>query len=157
MRTYGCVAYMKMLFDDGRVDEATEVYKEMLRSRVSPNCHTYTVLMEFLVGTGKCGEALDIFFKMQEIGVQPDKAACNILIGRACKSGETSFMARILVYMKENGILLRYPVFLEALETLKATGESDDLLREVNSHITAESLCSNDIVEAEVDGNEKFR
>ena len=94
---------------------------------------------------------------MQEIGVQPDKAACNILIGRACKSGETSFMARILVYMKENGILLRYPVFLEALETLKATGESDDLLREVNSHITAESLCSNDIVEAEVDGNEKFR
>ncbi|CAF2089293.1 BnaA06g28500D [Brassica napus] len=149
VRTYGCVAYMKMLFDDGRVDEATEVYKEMLRSRVSPNCHTYTVLMEFLVGTGKCGEALDIFFKMQEIGVQPDKAACNILIGRACKSGETSFMARILVYMKENGILLRYPVFLEALETLKATGESDDLLREVNSHITAESLCSNDIVEAE--------
>ncbi|WZZ01311.1 hypothetical protein YC2023_073639 [Brassica napus] len=80
---------------------------------------------------------------MQETGVQPDKAACNI-------------MARILVYMKENGILLRYPVFLEALETLKATGESDDLLREVNSHITAESLCSNDIVEAEVDGNEKI-
>ncbi|KAJ4901340.1 Pentatricopeptide repeat-containing protein [Raphanus sativus] len=158
MRESGCeptvvsyTAYMKMLFDVGRVDEATEVYKEMLRSRVSPNCHTYTVLMEFLVGSGKCEEALDIFFKMQEIGVQPDKAACNILIGKACKFGETSFMARILVYMKENGVVLRYPVFLEALETLKAAGQSDDLLREVNSHITVESVCSNDTIEAEVD------
>ncbi|KAG2261704.1 hypothetical protein Bca52824_068783 [Brassica carinata] len=159
MRDNGCeptvvsyTAYMKMLFDDGRVEEATEVYKEMLRARVSPNCHTYTVLMEYLVGAGKCEEALDIFFKMQEIGVQPDKAACNILIGKACKFGQTSFMARILVYMKENGIVLRYPVFLEALEILKAAGQSDGLLREVNSHITAESLCSNDIVEAELDG-----
>ncbi|KAL1208283.1 Pentatricopeptide repeat-containing protein [Cardamine amara subsp. amara] len=161
MRGNGCeptvvsyTAYMKILFADGKVEEATEVYKEMLRSRVSPNCHTYTVLMEYLVGTGKCEEALDIFFKMQEIGVQPDKAACNILIGKACKFRETSFMARILLYMKENGIVLRYPVFLEASETLKAAGESDHLLREVNSHISAESLTSNDIDEtpiAEVD------
>ncbi|CAL9249047.1 unnamed protein product [Arabidopsis halleri] len=154
MRDNGCeptvvsyTAYMKILFADGRVEEATEVYKEMLRSRVSPNCHTYTVLMEYLVGTGKCEEALDIFFKMQEIGVQPDKAACNILIAKACKFGETSFMARVLVYMKENGVVLRYPIFLEASETLKAAGESDDLLREVNSHISAESLCSKDIDE----------
>ncbi|XP_010502113.1 PREDICTED: pentatricopeptide repeat-containing protein At2g01390-like [Camelina sativa] len=161
MRDHGCeptvvsyTAYMKILFADGKVEEATEVYKDMLRSRVSPNCHTYTVLMEFLVSTGKCEEALDIFFKMQEIGVQPDKAACNILIGKACKFGETSFMARILLYMKHNGIVLRYPIFLEAWETLKAAGESDDLLRDVNSHISAESLCSNDIDEtptAEVD------
>ncbi|VVB03781.1 unnamed protein product [Arabis nemorensis] len=131
-------AYMKILFDDGRVEEATEVYKEMLRSRISPNCYTYTVLMEYLLGTGKCEEALDIFFKMQEIGVQPDKAACNILIGKACKFRETSFIVRILRYMKENGLVLRYPVFLEASETLKAAGESDDLLREVNSHISAD-------------------
>ncbi|KAL9298481.1 Pentatricopeptide repeat-containing protein [Arabidopsis thaliana] len=161
MRDNGCeptvvsyTAYMKMLFADGRVEEATEVYKEMLRSRVSPNCHTYTVLMEYLVATGKCEEALDIFFKMQEIGVQPDKAACNILIAKALKFGETSFMTRVLVYMKENGVVLRYPIFVEALETLKAAGESDDLLREVNSHISVESLCSSDIDEtptAEVD------
>ncbi|CAN8266954.1 unnamed protein product [Cochlearia groenlandica] len=155
MRDNGCeptvvsyTAYMKILFADGKVEEATEVYKEMLRCRVSPNCYTYTVLMEFLVGAGKCEEALDIFFKMQEIGVQTDKAACSILIGKACKSGETSFIARILLYMKENGIVLRYPVFLEALETLKAAGESDCLLREVNSHITLESLCSKDVDKA---------
>ncbi|CAN7102386.1 unnamed protein product [Brassica rapa subsp. narinosa] len=158
MRGSGCeptvvtyTAYMKMLFDGGRVEEATEVYREMLRSRVSPNCHTYTVLMEFLVGNGKCEEALDIFFKMQEIGVQPDKAACNILIGKACKLGETSFMARVLVYMKEHGIVLRYPVFLEALETFKAAGQSDHLLRQVNSHITAESLCEVDDMESSDD------
>jgi pentatricopeptide repeat protein len=105
------------------------------------------VLVSSFDFAGKCEEALDIFFKMQEIGVQPDKAACNILIAKALKFGETSFMTRVLVYMKENGVVLRYPIFVEALETLKAAGESDDLLREVNSHISVESLCSSDIDE----------
>ncbi|XP_010548368.1 PREDICTED: pentatricopeptide repeat-containing protein At2g01390 [Tarenaya hassleriana] len=143
-------AYMKILFSHGKVKEATNVYKEMLRSGISPNCHTYTVLMEYLVGTGKCEEALDIFFKMQETGVEPDKAACNILIGRACKSGQTSVIDQILLYMKENGLVLRYPVFLEALNALKAAGENDDLLREVNPHISAESV-SSDAMDESVD------
>uniref|UniRef100_A0A1J3HGC8 Pentatricopeptide repeat-containing protein n=1 Tax=Noccaea caerulescens TaxID=107243 RepID=A0A1J3HGC8_NOCCA len=163
MRDNGCeptvvsyTAYMKILFADGKVEEATEVYKEMLRSRISPNCHTYTVLMEYLVVTGKCEEALDIFFKMQEIGVQPDKAACNILIGKACEFGETSFVSRILLHMKENGMVLRYPVFLEASKTLKAAGESDDLLRQVNSHISLESLCSKAMDETKSSDDSRF-
>ncbi|CAA7022573.1 unnamed protein product [Microthlaspi erraticum] len=163
MRDNGCeptvvsyTAYMKILFSDGKVDEATEVYKEMLRSRISPNCHTYTVLMEYLVVTGKCEEALDIFFKMQEIGVKPDKAACNILIGKACEFGETSFVSRILLHMRETGMVLRYPVFLEASKTLRAAGESDDLLREVNSHISAESLCSEAMDETKSSDDSRF-
>lgn len=105
---------------------------------------------------GKCEEALDIFFKMQEIGVQPDKAACNILIGKACEFGETSFVSRILLHMKENGMVLRYPVFLEASKTLKAAGESDDLLRQVNSHISPESLCSKAMDETKSSDDSRF-
>ncbi|XP_027342553.1 pentatricopeptide repeat-containing protein At2g01390 [Abrus precatorius] len=125
-------AYIKILFDNQRVKEATDVYKEMLRSGVAPNCHTYTILMEYLIGSGKCKEALEIFEKMQEAGVQPDKAACNILIERCSKVGGTMFMTQILQYMKENHLVLRYPVFVEALEALKIVGESDTLLRKVN-------------------------
>ncbi|KAF5738177.1 putative pentatricopeptide repeat-containing protein [Tripterygium wilfordii] len=133
-------AYLKILFDNKRVEEASDLYREMIQIGISPTCHTYTVLMEYLVSVGKCEEAMEIFSKMQESAVQPDKPACNILIQRCCKVGETKTMMRILQYMKENCLVLRYPVFLEALETLRAAGENDALLREVNPHISPECV-----------------
>ncbi|KAG5245624.1 pentatricopeptide repeat-containing protein [Salix suchowensis] len=124
-------AYLKVLLDNKRVKEGIGVCKEMLESGISPNCHTYTVLMEYLVVSGD---------KMQEAGVQPDKAACNILVERCCKAGETMIMTQILQYMKQNQLVLRYPVYKEALRTLKDAGESDALLRKVNPHIDTESF-----------------
>ena len=88
----------------------------------------------FLCILGKCKDALEIFEKMQEAGVQPDKAACNILIERCAKVGGTVFMTHILQYMKDNRLVLRYPVFVEALEAIKVAGETDALLRQVNRH-----------------------
>ncbi|CAN1122821.1 Pentatricopeptide repeat-containing protein At2g01390 [Linum perenne] len=151
MKEYGCrptvvsyTAYMKILFDSGRVKEATNVYWEMLEVGITPNCYTYTVLMEHLVVAGKCQEAVNIFNTMQEAGVDPDKAACNILIQKCCVMGETKTMIPILYYMKEHGLVLRYSVFLEALETLQVAGESDSLLREVNPHCVATECVSNE-------------
>ncbi|XP_020962490.1 pentatricopeptide repeat-containing protein At2g01390 [Arachis ipaensis] len=132
-------AYIKILFDHGRVKEATCVYKEMIESGCAPNCYTYTILMEYLVGSGKCKDALEIFEKMQEAGVQPDKAACNILIERCAKIGGIMFMTHILRYMKENRLVLRYPVFVEALKAFKVAGESDALIRQVNPQFYIDS------------------
>ncbi|KAE9446012.1 hypothetical protein C3L33_22046, partial [Rhododendron williamsianum] len=123
-------AYMKVLFDHNRVKDAADVYKEMLQSGCSPNCYTYTVLMEHLAGSGKYGEVIEIFNKMQEAGVQPDKATCNILVQKFCKTSETWPITHILRYMKENSLVLRYPAYMEALETLKMAEESDALLRQ---------------------------
>lgn len=138
-------AYMKVLFDHNRVKEATKVYKEMLQSGCSLNCYTYTVLMEHLAGSGKYKEVLEIFNKMQEAGVQPDKATCNILVEKCCKTRETWAMTHILQYMKENHFVLRYPVYLEALETLKVASESDVLLRQVNPHFSIERANKDEI------------
>ncbi|KAF4358789.1 hypothetical protein F8388_022556 [Cannabis sativa] len=147
MKANGCsptvvsyTAYMKILFNDNKVKEATDAYKEMLQSGLSPNRYTYTVLMEYLIGSGNCKEALEIFSKMQEAGEQPDKAACNILVEKLSKSGETWVMSQILQYMKENHIVLRYPVFSDALQALKVAGESDLLLRQVNPHCSTERV-----------------
>ena len=55
--------------------------------------------------SGKCKEALEIFSKMQEAKVQPDKAACNILVEKLSKVGETLAMSQICeleVLRKEN-------------------------------------------------------
>lgn len=77
---------------------------------------------------------------MQETGVQPDKATCNILVQKCSRAGEMSAMTQTLMYMKENSLVLRRPIYLEALQALKIAGESNDLLREVNPHLASEGV-----------------
>ncbi|KAK6154905.1 hypothetical protein DH2020_009153 [Rehmannia glutinosa] len=150
MKAKGCrptvvsyTAYMKILFDHKKVNEAAGVYKEMLESGLSPNCYTYTLLMEYLASSGKFNEALEIFNKMQEAGVQPDKATCNILTEICCRTGEIWAITKILEYMKENLLVLRYPIYQKALKTFKIAGECDFLLRQVNRHISTENSNEN--------------
>ncbi|GER35716.1 pentatricopeptide repeat-containing protein [Striga asiatica] len=143
MKAKGCrptvvsyTAFMKILFDHKRESEACDVYKEMLDSGLSPNCHTYTVLMEYLANSGKFIEAMEIFNKMQEAGVQPDKATCNILIEICCRTDETRTITRILEYMKNNFIVLRYPIYQKAIEAFETAGECDMLLKQVHPHFS---------------------
>ncbi|XP_062205327.1 pentatricopeptide repeat-containing protein At2g01390 [Phragmites australis] len=133
-------ACVKILFDAGRAEEARRVFEEMVAERLRPTCKTYTVLIEHLADAGKFEATLEIMNKMQEAGVEPDKALCNILVQKCSSAGETSVMTCILQYMKEHFIVLRRPVFLEALEALKASGKSDELLREVNPHLSYEGI-----------------
>lgn len=77
---------------------------------------------------------------MQEAGVQPDKATCNILVEKCSKAGETRTLAKVLEYMKENSLVLRYAVFLEAHKTLRNLNQSDALLRHVNPHLSVEYI-----------------
>lgn len=147
MRARGCcptvvsyTAYMKVLFDHNKVKEAVEVYKEMLEAGCTPNCYTYTVLMRHLASCGRFSEVMDIFNKMQEVGVYPDKAACNILVEKCCIAGEVETMLKILNYMKEHCLVLRHPVYLQALQTLHALGASDALLKQVNPHSSVENF-----------------
>ncbi|KAK9669930.1 hypothetical protein RND81_13G164700 [Saponaria officinalis] len=129
-------AYMKVLFDNNRADEATDIYKQMLQCGLTPTCHTYTILMVHLISSGKCKTALEVFTKLQETGVVPDKAMCNILVEQCSKAEEAWAIIHILHYMKENSLVLRYPIYLQAHETLKIAGEDDSLLQQVNPHIS---------------------
>lgn len=77
---------------------------------------------------------------MQESGIPPDKATCNILVQKCCLAGNSSAVTHVLHYMKDNSIVLRRPVFLEALEAFKNYGEIDHLLRDVNPHLASEGI-----------------
>lgn len=55
-------AYMKILFDHKRVDDATAMYKEMLDCGLSLTCHTYTILMEYLACSGNLLELLFLYY-----------------------------------------------------------------------------------------------
>ncbi|KAG6396181.1 hypothetical protein SASPL_142323 [Salvia splendens] len=104
---------------------------------------SYPVSLEL---SSKFSEAIEIFYKMQDAGVLPDKATCNILIEICCNTGEIWAMVKILEFMKENFLVLRNPVYQKALKTFKFAGESDTLLRQVNRHFSAEYSDEDDIV-----------
>jgi hypothetical protein len=74
---------------------------------------------------------LDNIDKLKEACVKPDKALCNILVQKCSRACETSVLTCILQYMKEHFNVLCRPFFLEALEALKSSGDTNELLREV--------------------------
>ncbi|KAK3153552.1 hypothetical protein QOZ80_2BG0177100 [Eleusine coracana subsp. coracana] len=133
-------ACVKILFDAGRAAGARAVFGEMVAEGLRPTCKTYTVLIEHLADAGKFKATLDIMDEMQEAGIEPDKALCNILVQKCSRAGEISVMICILQYMKKHFFVLRRPIFLEALEALKASSNSDELLREVNPHLAYEGI-----------------
>lgn len=91
--------------------------------------------------SGNFKAASDIMFEMQEAGIHPDKATCNILVQKCSEAGETSILVHVLHYMKCHNHVLRRPVFLEALKALKATSVSDiDLLRAACPHLALEGI-----------------
>ncbi|CAA6667419.1 unnamed protein product [Spirodela intermedia] len=152
MRRTGCdptvvsyTAFMKVLFDHGRPRKASAIYREMIEARLSPTCHTYTVLINHLAGSGKFDAALGVMNRMRKAGVEPDKATCNILVQKCSKLGETAAMFEVLRHMRENSLVLRLPIFLEALECLRKAGESDRLLRERGNGRIYPDLAINDV------------
>lgn len=93
-----------------------------------------------LLTPGRFKEVMEIFRNMQEAGVPPDKAACNILVGKCCSAKNIETMQKILQYMREKTLVLRIAVYHEALETLMAAGENDMLLKQVNNHLSVENI-----------------
>lgn len=133
-------AFIRVLLKFEKVDMAKEVYKEMMEVGIKPNCWTYTVLIEYLAGVGKFEAAFDIMNEMIESGFPPDKATCNILAQKSSIASNTSAIRQVLQYMKDNSIVLRRPVFLQAAEAFKSYSEIDHLLREVNPHLAFEGI-----------------
>lgn len=93
-----------------------------------------------MIYVGKFKEAFEILCKMQEAGIQPDKVICNILVHKCSIAREMFVLTQTLQYMKENSLVLRKPIYLEALEALRSCGQNDELLNEVNLHFFYEGF-----------------
>ncbi|MCD9641924.1 hypothetical protein HAX54_028409 [Datura stramonium] len=88
MKQYGfvptvesCNAFMSSLLSLDRIDIALAFYKEMLRSRISPNVYTFN-----MVGNSEMGSRL--FEEMANNGLKADILTYNALILGLCKRRE---------------------------------------------------------------------
>ncbi|GKE29898.1 pentatricopeptide repeat-containing protein, partial [Tanacetum coccineum] len=71
-----------------RVNEAVEVYGEMMAKGVVPDVWTYNVLIKGLCGLRLLDEGRSLFGEMVEKGVSPNVVTFNILVHSFCKDGK---------------------------------------------------------------------
>ena len=64
----------------GRVSEIESVLKAMLVDGFSPNCLTFSYLIECLGRAGRIDDAVEIFKHMKEKGCVPDTRTYNAMI-----------------------------------------------------------------------------
>ena len=64
----------------GRVSETESVLKAMLVDGFSPNCLTFSYLIECLGRAGRIDDTVEIFEHMKEKGCVPDTGTYNAMI-----------------------------------------------------------------------------
>ena len=64
----------------GRVSETESVLKAMLVDGFSPNCLTFSYLIECLGRAGRIDDAIEIFEHVKEKGCVPDSGTYNAMI-----------------------------------------------------------------------------
>lgn len=93
MKDYGffptvesCNALLSSMLQFERADIMLSFYREMVRSRISPNSYTINMIMSGLCRSGNLDKAMRFFEQMEMLGFS-NTASLNILIAGNCKKG----------------------------------------------------------------------
>ncbi|KAK4793019.1 hypothetical protein SAY86_023454 [Trapa natans] len=111
MRDYGflpnvksCNAYLSSSLGLDRADIVLSFYREMGRSRISPNEYTLNMVISALCMSGKLDKAVDLFGQMECRGYSPSVASYNVLIAGQCNRGLLSSAMKLKNMMEEKGV-----------------------------------------------------
>ncbi|KAJ6708277.1 RESPIRATORY COMPLEX I CHAPERONE (CIA84) putative [Salix viminalis] len=87
----------------GKVFEANNVLREMMRNDCSPNNYTCNILLYSLWKEGRISEAEELLQKMNERGYVIDTVTCNIVIDGLCNNGQLDKAIEIVSGMWTHG------------------------------------------------------
>ncbi|XP_034681328.1 pentatricopeptide repeat-containing protein At5g39710 [Vitis riparia] len=113
---------------------AEEVYREMIRSRVSPNVYTYNILIRGFCSVGELQKGLGCFGEMERNGCLPNVVTYNTLIDAYCKMGRIDEAFGLLKSMSSKGMqpnLISYNVIINGLCREGRMKEAWEILEEM--------------------------
>ncbi|KAF2295091.1 hypothetical protein GH714_031448 [Hevea brasiliensis] len=132
---------MHWVSSSGDVDGAVKIWKEMKENGCYPTVVSYTAYMKVLFDNKRVKEATDVYKEMLKSGIAPNCHTYTVLMEYLVLAGKYQEALEIFNKMQEAGV---QPDKAEALKTLRISGESDTLLRQVNPHFATESINNED-------------
>lgn len=111
MKEYGflptvesCNAYLSSLISLDRSDIVLSFYKEMRRSRISPNVYTLNIVIGASCKSVGIEKAIEVFKEMEKMNISPTVVTFNTLIAGYCSQGLVSTGLKLKDLMGRNGI-----------------------------------------------------
>lgn len=111
MKEYGflptaesCNAYLSSLISLDRSDIALSFYKEMRRSRISPNVYTLNIVIGAFCKLGNIEKAIEVFKEMEKMNISPTFVTFNTLIAGYCSQGLVITGLKLKDLMGRNGL-----------------------------------------------------
>lgn len=87
----------------GRIDDALNLFDQMLQRGCAPNEHTYAPILRACCSEGRIQEAKELIESMSSHNCQPDVVIYNILVYGLCKIGDFDEVERVIDASKRNG------------------------------------------------------
>ncbi|XP_047317550.1 pentatricopeptide repeat-containing protein At1g73710 [Impatiens glandulifera] len=118
----------------GRLNDAANIFSEMLKSGVMPDTVTFNTMIHICGTNGKMSEAEALFNKMDERGVLPDTKTFNILSSLHANAGNIDETLRYYRKIREVGLtpdVVTHRGVLHVLCERNMVGEVEVILKEM--------------------------
>ncbi|RAL47588.1 hypothetical protein DM860_011326 [Cuscuta australis] len=136
MREYGflptvesCNAYLSSLSGLNRADIALGFYREMQRSKISPNMYTLNMVIEAFCKSGKLEKAIEVFRGIESMNLKPNVVSFNILIAGHCSNGLLGAAMKLKNAMEKSGIPPNNVTFGTLIHGLCKEGKMNEAIK----------------------------
>lgn len=130
----------------GRLQDAADVFSEMLRSGVAPDTITFNTLIHTCGSHGHLSEAEALLDKMEERGISPDTKTYNTLLSLHAQAGDVDAALRWYQKIRKENLfpdVVTQRAVLHMLCERQMVHEAEDVIREIercNKHMDEHSV-----------------
>ncbi|PWA83034.1 tetratricopeptide-like helical domain-containing protein [Artemisia annua] len=137
----GYSAIIDGLCKEQRVDEAFELFKEMVNNKgITPDVFTYNSLIDSFCYLGCLRKASKLLkHMMDKKGISPDRQTFNILIKECCKEGHIGKAEDLLYTMMERGFHPDTVTYNSLIDCYSSRGDMDSAKRTLNGMVFADA------------------
>ncbi|XP_027172457.1 pentatricopeptide repeat-containing protein At5g66631 [Coffea eugenioides] len=124
---------MGLFAKNGSDTEAVTVFRRMIDEGALPNCRTYTVIIEHLLGSGNLDSAFQVFQMLPQMSIKRSLKQYSVLVAALCQNDQIDLVKTLLDEMRIDGILPGRAM-QNSLQQLQEAGyveETKELLREM--------------------------
>lgn len=124
-----CNVLIKAMFVVGMVDEASKLFKEMIKKGIVPNAITYCTMVDGYCKIGMVDEALEVFSQYRRASPPPNPVCLDHIIRGLCKKDSVDKAVEVFLELIENDIVINYSTCKMLVRAQFKDGDGDGVLK----------------------------